>query len=92
MGLEQFEIEGRLGKGAFASVYKVKRKSDGTVYAMKKVGISKMSKKEVLPVEVTVRLTPSWTLCALIVVWICGSWIITNMPSAVVRMPRQWPM
>jgi len=59
MGLNDFIIEGRLGKGAFATVYKVKRKSDGTVYAMKKVSIKKMSKKEVSDALNEIRLLAS---------------------------------
>jgi len=59
MGLEDFVVEGRLGKGAFATVYKVKRKTDGTVYAMKKVSIKKMSKKEVSDALNEIRLLAS---------------------------------
>lgn len=59
MGLEDFVVEGRLGKGAFATVYKVKRKACGTVYAMKKVAIKKMSKKEVDDALNEVRLLAS---------------------------------
>ena len=35
-----------LGKGAFASVYQVKRKKDGNIYAMKRVKFGAMSSKE----------------------------------------------
>lgn len=59
MGLESFTVEGRLGKGAFATVYKVKRKSDNAVYAMKKVSIKKMSKKEVADALNEIRLLAS---------------------------------
>ena len=34
------------GEGSFSEVYRVKRKSDGTVYAMKKVKMGKLSAKE----------------------------------------------
>ena len=34
------------GKGSFGSVYKVKRKADGEIYAMKKVLITKLNPKE----------------------------------------------
>jgi serine/threonine protein kinase len=34
-----------VGEGAFASVYKVKRKEDGQIYAMKKIKIAKGSDK-----------------------------------------------
>jgi NIMA (never in mitosis gene a)-related kinase len=30
----------KVGEGAFASVYKVKRKEDGKIYAMKKIKIA----------------------------------------------------
>eukprot|EP00601_Ochromonadales_sp_CCMP2298_P000851 CAMPEP_0173168290 /NCGR_PEP_ID=MMETSP1141-20130122/63_1 /TAXON_ID=483371 /ORGANISM="non described non described, Strain CCMP2298" /LENGTH=314 /DNA_ID=CAMNT_0014089983 /DNA_START=114 /DNA_END=1053 /DNA_ORIENTATION=+ len=36
-----------IGKGSFASVFKVIRRSDNKVYAMKRVKINKMSKKEI---------------------------------------------
>jgi len=32
---KQFVIVNRLGEGSFANVYKVKRKCDGEVYALK---------------------------------------------------------
>ena len=35
-----------LGEGSFSEVYRVKRKSDGAVYAMKKVKMGKLSAKE----------------------------------------------
>ena len=35
-----------IGEGSFSEVYKVKRKSDGAVYAMKKVKMGKLSSKE----------------------------------------------
>lgn len=35
MGLEDFEVIGRLGKGSFAVVKKVRRLSDNKMYAMK---------------------------------------------------------
>jgi NIMA (never in mitosis gene a)-related kinase len=36
-----------VGKGSFASVYKVMRKDDGKIYAMKRIKINKMSRKEI---------------------------------------------
>lgn len=36
----------KLGDGAFASVFLVKRNSDGAQYAMKKVKMGKLSEKE----------------------------------------------
>ena len=44
--LNDFEVIKLLGKGAFASVYQVKRKKDGLIYAMKKVNFGQMSSKE----------------------------------------------
>ena len=35
--LKDFEIIGRLGEGAFAAVFKVKRYDDKNIYALKKV-------------------------------------------------------
>lgn len=43
MSLENFEIESQIGVGAFSKVYKVRRKSDGQVYALKRVKICKLS-------------------------------------------------
>lgn len=40
MGLEDFTILDKLGKGTFATVYKVKRESDQKIYAMKQVSYS----------------------------------------------------
>lgn len=42
---KQFKIIGKLGSGTFSTVYKVKRKSDDKYYALKKVKMSKLSKK-----------------------------------------------
>ena len=44
--LEDFEIKSRLGEGAYSNVYKVVRKSDGNVYALKKVRLQNLSDKE----------------------------------------------
>lgn len=46
MSLNDFESIKLLGKGAFASVYQVKRKKDGNIYAMKRVKFAAMSTKE----------------------------------------------
>ena len=35
--INDFEILTRLGEGAFGQVFKVKRKLDGNIYALKKV-------------------------------------------------------
>ena len=46
MSLNQFDIIGKLGQGAFATVFKVRRKSDNQIYAMKKVKFGPLSAKE----------------------------------------------
>ena len=40
MGLKDFDILSTLGKGSFATVYKVKRHNDSRIYAMKQVTYS----------------------------------------------------
>ena len=47
MTIKDFKVVESLGKGSFATVYKVIRKSDGNMYALKRVKIGKMPKKEV---------------------------------------------
>ena len=44
MSLTQFDVLGKLG--AFATVFKVRRKSDNQLYAMKKVKFGPLSTKE----------------------------------------------
>ena len=44
--IQDFQILKKLGDGAFSSVFSVKRTSDGSIYAMKKVKIGKLSEKE----------------------------------------------
>jgi len=44
MSLKDFEISKKLGKGAFGSVWIVKRKEDGQRYAMKRVKISALAR------------------------------------------------
>lgn len=39
MSLSEFTIGGKLGEGAYSSVFKVTRKADGQDYALKKVKI-----------------------------------------------------
>ena len=46
MSLKDYKIEKQLGKGAFGSVTKVTKLSDGKTYAMKNVKIGKLSKPE----------------------------------------------
>lgn len=45
--MNQFDILGKVGEGAFASVYKVKRKEDGMIYAMKKIKIANAKSKDI---------------------------------------------
>jgi len=43
--VKDFKVVKRLGKGAFGEVYKVQRISDGEVYAMKKINISRCGRR-----------------------------------------------
>ena len=42
--LSDFDIIKKVGEGAFGKVYKVKRKSDQQIYAMKVIKLIKMDK------------------------------------------------
>ena len=44
--MENFEIIKKLGTGSFSEVFRVLRLSDGIEYAMKKVNLDKLSKKD----------------------------------------------
>lgn len=44
--LDNFEIQARLGEGAYSNVYKVIWKSDKNIYALKKVRMGNLSAKE----------------------------------------------
>ena len=44
--MQNFQVLKKLGDGAFSSVHQVKRTSDGSLYAMKKVKMGKLSEKE----------------------------------------------
>ena len=46
MSISDYIIEKQLGKGAFGSVSKVRKISDGKIYALKNVKIGKLSQKE----------------------------------------------
>ena len=39
MSLSDFVVQTKIGEGAYSSVHKVKRISDGQIYALKKVNI-----------------------------------------------------
>ena len=41
-----FELISKLGEGAYSVVFKVKRKADSKIYALKKVKLKKLSEKE----------------------------------------------
>ena len=44
--MADFEIISELGKGSFGYVYKVRRRTDSKIYALKKVAFSKLNPKE----------------------------------------------
>lgn len=46
MSLSNFETLSKLGDGAYSIVYKVRRISDGVIYALKKVKMQNLNKKE----------------------------------------------
>ena len=46
MSLKDFEILGKIGEGAYSTVFKVRRKSDNEIYALKKVVMRKLKTKE----------------------------------------------
>ena len=62
MPMKDFKVNGGLGKGAFAAVTKVTRKSDGKTYALKRVNISKMKSQEISDTLNEVGLS-SWSQC-----------------------------
>ena len=46
MSMQDFHILSKIGEGAYSIVYKVKRLSDGQEYALKKVRMGNLSRKE----------------------------------------------
>ena len=44
--MDGFELISKLGEGAYSIVFKVKRKADSKIYALKKVKLKKLSEKE----------------------------------------------
>ena len=46
--MDGFEILSKLGDGSYSVVYKVRRKADGNIYALKKVKLQNLSEKEKL--------------------------------------------
>eukprot|EP00617_Octactis_speculum_P021641 CAMPEP_0185756386 /NCGR_PEP_ID=MMETSP1174-20130828/14817_1 /TAXON_ID=35687 /ORGANISM="Dictyocha speculum, Strain CCMP1381" /LENGTH=472 /DNA_ID=CAMNT_0028435329 /DNA_START=15 /DNA_END=1433 /DNA_ORIENTATION=- len=59
MSIQDFKVLGPLGKGGFASVFKVERISDNKIYAMKRVNIGKMSNREVQDAVNEIRVLAS---------------------------------
>jgi NIMA (never in mitosis gene a)-related kinase 1/4/5 len=43
--MDKFKIQEKLGEGTYSTVYKVRRLSDGELYALKKVKMPKLCKK-----------------------------------------------
>lgn len=46
MSLKDFEIVCKLGDGAYSTVYKVTRKLDNQIYALKRVKMASLSQKQ----------------------------------------------
>lgn len=44
--MDEFQIIKKLGDGAYSSVYKVKRVSDNSIYALKQVKMATLTEKE----------------------------------------------
>ena len=44
--MQGFEVLGKLGEGAYSTVFKVRRKADGCIYALKQVKIVSLNEKE----------------------------------------------
>ena len=44
--MDGFKILNKIGEGSFSTVYKVQRKKDGIIYALKRVKFAKLSEKE----------------------------------------------
>jgi NIMA (never in mitosis gene a)-related kinase len=44
--IRDFQPMSKLGEGTYSTVYKVKRLSDGHIYALKKVKMNQLSTKE----------------------------------------------
>ena len=57
--MNNFKVLNKLGEGAFATVYKVNRISDGQEYALKKVKMGSLGEKEKLNALNEVRILAS---------------------------------
>jgi NIMA (never in mitosis gene a)-related kinase len=59
MSLNDFELLQKLGEGSYSTVYKVRRKSDKVLYALKKVRISNLKDRERINALTEVRILAS---------------------------------
>ena len=59
MSLRDFEELQKLGEGAFSQVFRVRRRADGVIYALKKVKILGLKDKERLNALNEVRILAS---------------------------------
>ena len=57
--MNEFQIQSKLGEGAYSIVYKVVRKTDIQIYALKKVKLLNLSEKEKLNALSEVRILAS---------------------------------
>ena len=57
--LNDFDVVKRIGDGAYSQVFKVRRKADGCVYALKKVNLPKFKEKEKINAINEVRILAS---------------------------------
>jgi NIMA (never in mitosis gene a)-related kinase len=67
MSIDDFDNLSLLGDGAYSTVYKVKRKSDGKIYALKKVKVGSLSEKEkdnaLNEVRIIASIKNPWVVC-----------------------------
>ena len=59
MTLDDFNIDVKIGEGAFSTVYKARRKTDDLDYAIKIIDIGKLSEKEKFNALNEIRLLAS---------------------------------
>ena len=57
--MNDFQIQNKLGEGAYSVVHKVKRNVDGNIYALKRVKLLNLSEKEKLNALNEVRILAS---------------------------------
>jgi NIMA (never in mitosis gene a)-related kinase len=57
--LHNFEFYQKIGKGAYSSVWKVRRKNDDQIYALKMIKLRQLKKKEIDNTLNEVRLLAS---------------------------------